>query len=64
MSERSEADRLTEEDTLRLLADPAQEVLVERRPQFSQLAPVPVLDTDCYPEAARYPAFTRYHRRD
>jgi hypothetical protein len=34
------------EDSLRLLADPAQEVLLERRPTFSQLAAVPLLDID------------------
>jgi hypothetical protein len=33
-------------DTLRLLADPAQEVLLERPPAFSQLAPVPLPDLD------------------
>lgn len=34
------------EDHFRLLADPAQEVLMERRPAFSQLAAVPLLDLD------------------
>ena len=33
-------------ENLRLLADPAQEVLIERRPAFSQLAPVPLLRLD------------------
>jgi hypothetical protein len=40
------ADQLPE--TLRLLADPAQEVLIADSPRFSQLAPVPLrqLGTD------------------
>ena len=42
-------DRQLTEDTLRLLADPAQEVLLERRPAFSQLAAVPLLDLDTVP---------------
>lgn len=36
------------EDSYRLLADPSQEVLIERRPALRQLAPVPLrrLGTD------------------
>jgi hypothetical protein len=29
-------------ESLRLLADPSQEVLIDRQPAFSQLAPVPL----------------------
>lgn len=42
-------------EDLRLLADPAQEVLVERRPAFSQLAPVPLLQLDAASLAAGEP---------
>ena len=45
MGEPAAAGQLTG-DSLRLLADPSQEVLIEQRPVFSQLAPVPLLDTD------------------
>lgn len=45
MTESAGVDQPTE-DSLRLLADPTQEILLERRPAFSQLAPVPLLDTD------------------
>lgn len=54
MTDPAEIGQLTE-DTLRLLADPAQEVLLERRPAFSQLAAVPLLDLDT--ATAAEPAF-------
>jgi hypothetical protein len=50
MTDAAGIGRLTE-DSLRLLADPAQEVLIERRPTFSQLAPVPLLEIDSFPAA-------------
>jgi len=63
MTEQAAAGRLPE-DSLRVLADPRQEVLIEDRPAFSQLAPVPVLDTDPHPEAPRYQPAAQDHRRD
>ncbi|MDQ1744292.1 MAG: hypothetical protein QOE23_2631 [Pseudonocardiales bacterium] len=61
MTEPAAAGDLTD-DSLRLLADPSQEVLVERRPAFNQLAPVPLLDTGALPAAE--PARSRDRRQD
>jgi hypothetical protein len=41
------------EDILRLLADPAHEVLLARRPAFSQVAAVPLLGVDSFVAAER-----------
>jgi hypothetical protein len=45
-------------DNFWLLADPSQEVLIDRRPAFSQLAPVPLrqLGTDTIPAGEPYRA--------
>ena len=47
-------------EQLRLLADPAQEVLIAGRPAFSQLAPVPLrqLGTDTITAGEPYRAYT------
>jgi hypothetical protein len=50
-------------DSLRLLADPSQEVLLEQRPVFSQLAPVPLLNTDNF-AAAELSRTSRDDRQD
>lgn len=44
---------------LRLLADPAQEVLMDRRPAFSQLAPVPLRHLDADSAIAGEPYLSR-----
>lgn len=44
-----------EPEYFRLLADPSQEVLVEDRPAFSQLAPVPLRQLGSDPAASREP---------
>lgn len=46
---------------LRLLGDPSQEVLIERRPAFSQLAPVPLRQLKAQVIAAAEPAL-RLHQ--
>jgi hypothetical protein len=51
-------------ESFRLLADPSEEVLLDRRPAFSQLAPVPLLDTDSFVAAELLQTSTRDHRQD
>lgn len=46
-------------ENLRLLADPAQEVLIERRSAFSQLAPVPLCQLGIESLAAGEPYLPR-----
>jgi hypothetical protein len=47
-------------DNFWLLADPSQEVLIDDRPAFSQLAPVPLhrLGTETMPAGEPYQAHT------
>ena len=52
-------------ESLRLLADPSLEVLLDRRPAFSQLAPVPLRQLDAESSAAGEPYLppeAEYHR--
>lgn len=48
-----------------LLADPSQEVLIDGRPAFSQLAPVPLhqLDSDPMPSAELLPPAANWPER-
>ncbi len=63
MSEPAAVGELTR-DSLRLLADPSQEVLIERRPAFSQLAAVPLLAADSFAAAEPPVTSIRDHRQD
>ncbi len=65
---RTRVDLMSIEQTpegLQLLADPSQEVLIERRPAFSQLAPVPLRHLQAQLIAAGEPHLPQdQHRQD